>query len=77
MKKGDRIRETRTNPDEMFKNTTANMMNVYEITRVNPKTYSVRCVEGTLKGMGCYLKKTAVGKTFLDVYGTKTVLEAI
>jgi hypothetical protein len=71
LKKGDIIRETRTNADEMFKNTCANSVLEYQVVRVNPKTYTLKCVNGYMKGSGCFLRK-CFKETTVDVYGTKT-----
>ena len=76
MKKGDLIRVTRRNPAKEFKNTIANITVVYEITRCNAKTYSVKCVEGSFKGSGCYILKDAIGKSYKDIYGTTTTYKA-
>ena len=40
--KGMKIKQTKVNENEMFKNTTANSTLVYEVVRVNKKTYELR-----------------------------------
>jgi len=76
IKKGTLIREVKTNPDPIFENTTANRTLVWMVTRVNPKTYSVKCVEGYWKGHGCNIHKNFKPE-YTDVYGTTTRYEVI
>ena len=74
--KGMKIRQTKVNTNEMFKNTIANSELVYEVTRVNQKTYGLKCVEGFMKGTGCNLLKTFKEES-KDVYGTITKWEVV
>ena len=69
--KGSIIKQVKTNKDEMFKDTTANSELVYEVTRVNKTTYTLKCIEGYMKGSGCKLVKN-FKQTSVDVYGTTT-----
>lgn len=69
--KGMLIRKTKENTDPMFSNTTANEVLTYEVTRVNKKTYGLKCVEGYMVGSSCNLYKDAEIES-IDVYGTKT-----
>lgn len=74
--KGNIIKETKTNTDPMFANTTANSSVVYEVVRVNAKTYGLKCISGYLKGMGVNLMKNAP-EVSVDIYGTVTRREII
>lgn len=74
--KGMRIKQTKINNDPLFKNTAANGVLVFEVTRVNPKTYTLKCVEGYLKGSGCKLMKNFTPKS-VDIYGTTTEYEIV
>ena len=74
--KGTKIRQTRENANEMFKNTTANGVLVYEVTRVNKTSYTLKCVEGYMKGTGCYLGKDFKNES-VDIYGTVTRWEVV
>ncbi len=74
--KGNIIKETKTNADPMFANTTANSSVVYEVVRVNAKTYGLKCISGYLKGMGVNLMKNAP-EVSVDIYGTVTRREII
>lgn len=76
LKKGDKIRETKSNSNEMFKNTTANSTLVFEVEKVNAKTYGLKCIDGYLKGMRCKMYKDAQ-EVSKDVYGTITKYEII
>ena len=76
LKKGDRIRQTKRNDRKEFENTTANSVLVYEVTRVNPKTYSLICVDGYMERTGCNLKKDFCTE-YTDVYGTTTTWEKV
>lgn len=76
LKKGDKIRETTSNTNPMFRDTTANRTLVYEVVRVNPKTYGLKCIEGYMKGTGCNLLKSAP-EVSTDIYGTTTRREII
>ena len=69
--KGNIIKKVTTNTDERLKDTVANSELVYEVTRVNKSTYTLKCIEGFMKGSGCKLVKN-FNKTSVDVYGTKT-----
>lgn len=75
--KGTIIRQIRVNEKPNFENTTANSVLDYEVTRVNKNSYTVKCVEGYMKGSGCKILKEAIGKTYTDVYGTKTTYMVI
>lgn len=74
--KGNIIKETKTNADPMFANTTANSSVVYEVVRVNAKTYGLKCISGYLKGMGVNLMNNAP-EVSVDIYGTVTRREII
>ena len=76
LSKGDKIRETKSNSNPMFENTTANSTLVYEVVRVNAKTYGLKCISGYMKGMGCNLLKSAPAES-TDIYGTTTRREII
>ncbi len=55
--KGMKIRETKENKNPMLANTTANGSLTYEVTKVNKKTYSLKCTEGYMKNTECKLFK--------------------
>ena len=74
--KGMKIKQTKVNENEMFKNTTANSTLVYEVVRVNKKTYELKCVEGFMKGGGCKIQKD-FNEEYKDVYGTVTKWELV
>ena len=76
LSKGDRIKAITSNPDPMFADTVANRTLVYEVVRVNPKTYGLKCIEGYMKGTGCNLRKSAP-EVSVDIYGTTTRYEII
>lgn len=76
LKKGDIIKQIKTNPGELFKDTTANGELTYEVTRVNSKTYGLKCIEGYMKGTGCKLLKE-FREEHTDVYGTVTKWELV
>ena len=76
LKKGMKIRQVRENRDPMFANTTANGTLVYEVTRVNKKTYGLKCIEGYMRGTGCNLLKDFPAES-VDVYGTVTRYEIV
>ena len=76
LKKGMKIKETKVNENEMFKNTTANSTLVYEVVRVNKKTYELKCVEGFMQGSGCKIQKD-FKEEYKDVYGTVTKWELV
>lgn len=69
--KGDIIKQIKENNNPMFKNTTANGVLTYEVTRVNKKTYSLKCIEGYMKNTECKLLKSFKEES-TDVYGTIT-----
>lgn len=69
--KGTKIKQVKFNDRKGFENTVANGELVYEITRVNKTTYTMKCVEGYMKGSGCKLIKNFTPKS-VDVYGTTT-----
>jgi hypothetical protein len=69
--KGTIIKEIKRNDNPMMLNTTANRELTYKIVRVNPKTYTLECIEGYMKGSGCFLPKTFKAE-HKDVYGTIT-----
>lgn len=71
LKKGDIIKQIKTNPGELFKDTTANGELTYQVTRVNPKTYGLKCIAGYMKGSGCNLIK-GFREEHTDIYGTVT-----
>lgn len=70
--KGTRLVMTRKSTDKYFADMRPiNDTLVYEVTKVNSKTYSIKCVEGYMKGTGAKLLKSVVlGKTTSDEYGT-------
>lgn len=70
--KGMRIRKTTANE----KWPEANSVLVYEVTKVNKKTYGLKCVEGYMEGTSCGLIKTFQEES-KDVYGTITKWEAV
>lgn len=74
--KGMKIKMTKTNNNEMFKNTCANSELVYVVERVNPKTYSLRCIEGYMKNTSCCIRKDFAEES-RDVYGTITRWEVV
>ena len=74
--KGMKIKQTKVNENEMFKNTTANSTLVYEVVRVNKKTYELKCVEGFMRGSGCKIQKD-FNEEYKDVYGTVTKWELV
>ena len=74
--KGMKIKKTKVNESEMFKNTTANSILVYEVVRVNKKTYELKCVEGFMQGSGCKIQKDFKAE-YKDVYGTVTKWELV
>ena len=74
--KGMRIKETRENANKLFENTVANSCLVYEVVTVNHKTYTLKCVDGFMKGTGCKLSKE-FKEEYKDVYGTITRWEVV
>lgn len=74
--KGMKIRKTKENKDPLFANTTANGTLVYEVTRVNKKTYGLKCIEGYMKNTSCNLLKDWEVES-VDVYGTITRWEVL
>lgn len=74
--KGILIKQTKENKNPSFTNTTANGVLVYEVIRVNKKTYSLKCVEGYMKNTECKLSKD-FAPTRVDEYGTITKWEII
>ncbi len=66
LKTHDKVRRITMNDSKYFKNTTANTVTVWEVTRVNKNTYSVTCIEGYLKGSSCKLQKGYT--TWVDSY---------
>ena len=76
IKKGTIIRQTKTNEDPIFKDTTANAVLEFVVKRVNPKTYGLECIEGYYKGCGLNLRKD-FKETYVDIYGTKTTWEVV
>lgn len=74
--KGSIIRETKRNERKGFENTIANGSLTYRVTRVNPKTYTLECIEGYMKGTACKISKD-FKETSTDVYGTVTTWEEI
>ena len=71
MKKGTIIKEIRRNSDPIFQNTTANSELTYKVVRVNPKTYTLECIEGYMKGSRCGIDKN-FKEEHTDAYGTIT-----
>ena len=66
LKTHDKVRRLTRNDNQYFKNTTANSVTVWEVTRVNKNTYSMTCIEGYLKGSSCKLQKGYT--TWVDSY---------
>ena len=69
--KGSIIKQVKTNDGKMFKNTLANSELTFEVTRVNQKTYTLKCIEGYMKVSEFKLVK-AFKEESADVYGTIT-----
>ena len=76
IKKGTIIRQTKTNEDPIFKDTTANAVLEFVVKRVNPKTYGLKCIKGYFEGCGLNLRKD-FKETYVDIYGTKTTWEVV
>lgn len=74
--KGTIIRQTKSNSNPLFKDTIANGVLTYEVTKVNKKTYGLKCIDGYMKGSGCKLLKDFSPKR-IDEYGTLTEWEII
>lgn len=74
--KGMKIRKTKENKNPMFTSTTANGSLTYEVTKVNKKTYGLKCIEGYMKNTECKLLKDFPEES-VDVYGTTTKWEII
>lgn len=74
--KGMVIRNTRENNNPDFANTTANSVLTYEVTKVNPKTYTLRCIDGYMKNTGCKLLKGFKTES-TDIYGTRSTWEIV
>lgn len=69
--KGTLIKEIKRNELPEFKDTIANSELTYIVERVNRSTYSLKCIEGYMKGSGCYLRKNFQSR-YVNVYGTVT-----
>ena len=69
--KGSVIKQIKRNDGKEFENTIANGELTYEVTRVNKTTYTLKCIDGYMKGSGCKLVKNFSEKS-VDVYGTTT-----
>lgn len=69
--KGDIIKQIKQNSNPMFNNTTANSVLTYKVTRVNKKTYSLKCIEGYMKNTEYKLQKSFKEES-TDIYGTIT-----
>lgn len=69
--KGTIIKQVKRNERSGFENTMANSELTYEVTRVNKTTYTLKCIEGFMKGSGCKLVKN-FNETSVDEYGTTT-----
>ena len=74
--KGMKIKQIKVNENEMFKNATTNSTLVYEVVRVNKKTYELKCVEGFMQGSCCKIEKDFKPE-YKDVYGTVTKWELV
>lgn len=74
--KGMKIRQVKENKNPMFENTVANSVLVYEVTRVNKKTYGLKCIEGYMKNTCCNLLKDCKVES-VDIYGTITRWEIV
>ena len=74
--KGMKIRETKVNKNNMFANTTANSVLIYEVVKVNKNTYGIKCVEGYMKGTESKICKDFMEES-KDVYGTITRWEVV
>lgn len=69
--KGNIIKQIKRNDNPLFKDTTANGVLTYEVARVNKTTYSLKCIDGYMKGTECKLVKSFKEES-TDVYGTIT-----
>ncbi len=69
--KGSIIKQIKRNDNPLFEDTTANGVLTYEVTRVNKSTYTLKCIDGYMKGTGCKLVKT-FKEEHTDIYGTIT-----
>lgn len=77
LKKGDIIKETKKNDTPYGKDClTANCELFWEVERVNPKTYTIRCVKGYIKGSSCKICK-GFQDHCSDMYGTETTWEIV
>ena len=76
IKKGTIMRQTKTNENPIFKDTTDNADLEFVVKRVNPKTYSLKCIKGYFEGCGLNLRKD-FKETYVDIYGTKTTWEVV
>lgn len=74
--KGMIIKQVKANTGKDFEGTIANGVLVYEVTRVNKKTYSLKCIEGYMKGTECKLIK-GFKEYSVDIYGTSTTWEVV
>lgn len=74
--KGMIIKQTKENKDPIFTNTTANGVLVYEVTRVNKKTYGLKCIDGYMKNTECKLLKD-FSPIRVDEYGTTIKWEIV
>ena len=74
--KGMKIKQTKVNGKAEFANTTANGVLMYEVVKVNKNTYSLKCIEGYMKGTGCKLVKDFAAVR-VDEYGTCTMWEVV
>ena len=69
--KGDTIKEVKTNTGFGMENTVANSTLLWEVVRVNKKTYGLKCIDGYMKGCCANLCKDFKEQS-TDVYGTVT-----
>ena len=74
--KGMKIKETKQNTNPMFENTIANSSLVYEVVKVNKKTYQLKCVEGYMKNTECKIAKD-FKEEYVDIYGTRTTWKVV
>lgn len=74
LRKGTIIKLTKENKNPIFKDTTANGVLIYEVTKVNKNTYSLKCIEGYMKNTECKLSKN-FKPVMVDSYGTTTTWE--
>ena len=73
LSKGMKIKVTKIYKGEQL--LTKEDVSVWEVVRVNPKTYTIHCVEGAYN-FCCFLSKD-FSTEYVDEYGTKTTREIV